>query len=664
MIEPLIPADDAERVAALDALRILDTPPEERFDRLTRLATHVFDVPIALVSLVDADRQWFKSCVGIDSHQTDRSISFCGHAINEPITFVVEDASLDERFADNPLVTGEPFVRFYAGHPLTTVDGHRVGMLCIIDRKPRTFDDQQRGILREFAALAEAELRQHELNQVVAHQNEAEERVRVVAESVADVIVAIDLRGRIVFANGPARVLFGDTPDAPLVGRPAAQVVSDRSPGEIAALIAKAESGDPSERLEVLAKSESGGAVPLDVTFAPAHLDGQRVYIASGRDLTEQRRARRELERISQQQELILASSADGIVHIDQDGVVVYANPSAHRMLHRPDNWLQGKHLHSVTHHADVDGRVEPWVSSPVWLTLAVGEVVSAQRDTFDRSDGQPFPVSFTSAPVTEDGVVTGAVVVFADVSEQAEIERSKDEFVSLVSHELRTPLTSLKGSLGLVTGGVFGALPEEAHEMLLVAVTNTDRLVRLVNDILDLQRVDAGRLQLHVQPHRLVELVSDSVATVSGLYTDRGVLLANLVAMQEDLDVLCDGDRIVQVLTNLLGNAAKFSPAGSTVTVTSFIETDAFDGAGYVVIEVADRGRGIPPERLERIFERFEQVDSSDARHGSGSGLGLAIARVLVEMHGGRLTVTSEPGVGSVFSVTLPAAGPVQELS
>jgi signal transduction histidine kinase len=272
--------------------------------------------------------------------------------------------------------------------------------------------------------------------------------------------------------------------------------------------------------------------------------------------------------------------------------------------------------------------------------------------------------VSFTSAPVTEDGVVTGAVVVFADVSEQAEIERSKDEFVSLVSHELRTPLTSLKGSLGLVTGGVFGPLPEEAQEMLLVAVTNTDRLVRLVNDILDLQRVDAGRLQLHLLPHRLVELVSDSVATVSGLYTERGVLMANLVAMQEDLDVLCDGDRIVQVLTNLLGNAAKFSPAGSTVTVTSFIETDAFDGAGYVVIEVADRGRGIPPERLERIFERFEQVDSSDARHGSGSGLGLAIARVLVEMHGGRLTVTSEPGVGSVFSVTLPAAGPVQELS
>ena len=664
MIEPLIPAADADRVAALASLQILDTPPEERFDRLTRLATHVFSVPIALVSLVDAERQWFKSCIGLEGRETDRSISFCGHAINEPTTFVVEDASLDARFSDNPLVTGEPFVRFYAGHPLTTVEGHRIGMFCIIDRVPRTFDQEQRGILREFAALAEAELRQHELNQVIEQQTEAEERVRIVAESVADVIVAIDLRGRIVFANGAARVLFGESAESPLVGRPAAHVVSDRSPGEIAMLIAKAESGDPSERLEVLAKSATGESIPLDVTFAPAHLDGQRVYIASGRDLTEQRRARRAIERISQQQQLILASSADGIVQIDREGVVVYANPSAHRMLHRPVDWLHGQQLHAVTHPPDADGRIEPWVSSPMWLTLTNGEVVSAQRDTFHRADGHPFDVSFTSAPVTEDGVVTGAVVVFADVSEQAEIERSKDEFVSLVSHELRTPLTSLKGSLGLVTGGVFGALPEEALEMLRVAVTNTDRLVRLVNDILDLQRVDAGRLQLHVEPHRLVQLVGDSVATVSGVFTDRGVLLENFVELQEDLDVLCDGDRIVQVLTNLLGNAAKFSPAGSTVTLTSFIETDTFDGGDYVVIEVADQGRGIPPERLERIFERFEQVDSSDARHGSGSGLGLAIARVLVEMHGGRLTVTSEPGVGSVFSVTLPTAGPTQELS
>lgn len=659
MIEPDIAADDGARVAALRALRVLDSPPEERFDRLTQLATHVFGVPIALVSLVDSDRQWFKSCVGISVSQTARSISFCGHAINQPTTFVVEDATSDPRFADNPLVVGEPFVRFYAGHPLSTPDGFRVGTFCIIDQTPRRFDAHMRLILEEFAALAEAELRQHELNKVIQDQREVEERLRVVAESVGDVIVGIDLGGIIVYANGVARALFGDDPDSPLIGRPAAHVVSDRSPGEIAELIERAESGNPSERLEVLVRSSTGAEVPFDVTFAPAHLDGRRVYIASGRDLTEQREAQREINRINQQRQLILASSADGIVHVDSEGVIVYANPSAHRILHFPEESLAGRHVHDATHHTDALGREQPWVTSAASMTLTDGQTLSGLRDVYRRSDGSAFTVSFTSAPVTEEGRVTGAVIVFADVSEQAEIERSKDEFVALVSHELRTPLTSLKGSLGLVTGGVFGPLPDDAKAMLDVAVANTDRLVRLVNDILDLQRVEAGRLALDIQAHSLVQLVRDSVSVVEGVFTTREVGLDIRFDGAHEITVRCDGDRIVQVLTNLLGNAAKFSPPGSVVTVTSRVEPRATDGEKHVVIEVRDQGRGIPEERLERIFERFEQVDSSDARHGSGTGLGLTIARALVEEHAGRLTVTSLPGTGSTFSIRLPVAGP-----
>lgn len=663
MIEPTIPIDDDDRVAALHALQILDTATEERFDRLTRLAALVFGVPIALVSLVDTNRQWFKSCIGLDAPETERSISFCGHAINQRDIFVVQDALLDERFADNPMVTGEPFIRFYAGQPLTLPDGFRVGTFCLIDRVPRSFDDAQREILREFAAQTEAELREHEQHRAMRDKREAEERLRVVAESVAEVIVAINRRGRIVFANSAARDLFGDSAEVPLVGFPASRVVTDLSPDDIVDLIQRAEAGNAIERLEVQVRSADGRTIPLDVMFAAAQLDGEPVYIATGRDLTQQRRAQREIEMIGQQHQLILNSSADGIVRIDSEGVVVYANPAAHRLLHLVDGMLAGHQFHTVTHHPDADGRVQPWLGSAMWQTLHEGETLAALRDTFNRANGGSLPVSCTSAPITDDGAVTGAVVVFADVSEQAEIERSKDEFVSLVSHELRTPLTSLKGSLGLLSGGVFGRLPDEAQEMLAVAVTNTDRLVRLVNDILDLQRVDAGRLQLSMQSHLLAQLVHDSIANVIGLFTARGVRLENYVDLQENLDVRCDGDRIVQVLTNLLGNAAKFSPAASTVTVTSYMETDVHQGLEFVVIEVADNGRGIPPERLDRIFERFEQVDSSDARHGSGSGLGLAIARVLVEMHDGRLTVTSEPGVGSVFSVSLPIVGHADEV-
>jgi diguanylate cyclase (GGDEF)-like protein len=158
MLTPALPANEPERLDALHALNILDTPQEERFDRLTRLAKRLFSVPIAMVSLVDANRQWFKSCVGIASTGTPRNISFCGHAILSDGIMLVPDAGADERFYDNPLVTGAPNIRFYAGCPLTVTNGCRLGTLCIYDVKPRTMDDEEQALLRDLAHMAEQEL--------------------------------------------------------------------------------------------------------------------------------------------------------------------------------------------------------------------------------------------------------------------------------------------------------------------------------------------------------------------------------------------------------------------------------------------------------------------------------------------------------------------------
>ncbi|WP_051244688.1 GAF domain-containing protein [Azohydromonas australica] len=153
-----IPAEEQERLAALRALLILDTPPEERFDRVVRFAADEFDCPIALVSLIDENRQWFKARVGLEVCETGRDISFCGHAVVRESIFVIEDASADERFADNPLVTGAPFIRFYAGAPLAARDGQRVGTLCLIDTKPRQLDATDLGILASLRDLVAEEL--------------------------------------------------------------------------------------------------------------------------------------------------------------------------------------------------------------------------------------------------------------------------------------------------------------------------------------------------------------------------------------------------------------------------------------------------------------------------------------------------------------------------
>ncbi|BAO62679.1 GAF domain/diguanylate cyclase domain-containing protein [Pseudomonas protegens Cab57] len=158
MLYPSKPNNEALRIQTLRELNVLDTSPEERFDRLTRLAKRLFNVPIALVSLVDADRQWFKSCVGLDVSETSRDISFCGHAILGDQILTVPDAGLDERFHDNPLVVGEPGIRFYAGCPLTVTNGSKLGTLCLIDIKPRDLDDEDRALLRDLARMAEQEL--------------------------------------------------------------------------------------------------------------------------------------------------------------------------------------------------------------------------------------------------------------------------------------------------------------------------------------------------------------------------------------------------------------------------------------------------------------------------------------------------------------------------
>ncbi len=224
--------------------------------------------------------------------------------------------------------------------------------------------------------------------------------------------------------------------------------------------------------------------------------------------------------------------------------------------------------------------------------------------------------------------------------------ERTKDEFLSIVGHELRTPLTSIRGALGLLAGGVLGELDQDAQNMVGVAVLNTERLMRMINDILDIERMAAGRLKLTRAPADAGELIHQALQVLQATADEQDV---QLTAQTDHATVLADSDRIVQTLVNLLGNAVKFSAPGSTVTVAVRAQGE------QALFSVRDRGRGIPTERLQRIFERFEQVDSSDAREKGGAGLGLPIARGIVEQHGGRIWAQSQEGQGSTFNFTLP---------
>jgi signal transduction histidine kinase len=232
------------------------------------------------------------------------------------------------------------------------------------------------------------------------------------------------------------------------------------------------------------------------------------------------------------------------------------------------------------------------------------------------------------------------------DITERREIELAKDEFISVVSHELRTPLTSIRGSLGLLESGVLGSLPDAAQRMVTIAVQNTDRLTRMINDILDIERIDST-IDMHQEPCDGADLIERAIECVEQFAADADV---SLTAEGEAVALWADPDWVQQTLTNLIGNAVKFSTAGGTVRVRCTAGDDE------ALFQVIDDGKGIPADKLVSIFERFAQVDASDAREKGGTGLGLAICRRIVEHHGGRIWVDSELGIGSTFSFTLPA--------
>src|SRR5271163_2897385 len=236
------------------------------------------------------------------------------------------------------------------------------------------------------------------------------------------------------------------------------------------------------------------------------------------------------------------------------------------------------------------------------------------------------------------------------ELNQRSALDSLKDEFVSTVSHELRTPLTSIRGALGLLSSGLMGAVDAKAQNLLRIALTNTDRLIRLINDILDLERMESGRAPLQFRRCSLPELVQQAVDTMTALADEAQVKLRTGV-LSEAASIFFDGDpdRILQVLVNLLSNAIKFSPQGSTVQIE--IETPR----ERLLLRVADQGRGIPEEQLETVFERFTQVDSSDSRRRGGTGLGLTICRKIVQQHGGAIWIEQNPARGVTVCVSLP---------
>lgn len=285
------------------------------------------------------------------------------------------------------------------------------------------------------------------------------------------------------------------------------------------------------------------------------------------------------------------------------------------------------------------------------------GETIVAQEIVIHHPDGRTIPILVSAAPLlNEQQAITGAIAAFQDITKLYEVDRLKSEFVSIVSHELRTPLTSIKGALQLLLDEV--SLPDPDHRTLMnVALSNTDRLIRIINDILDISKIEAGKLELRPRTFEPCELVRQSVESVLQIAEANGVTIEHV--LPEGLPaVMVDPDRTIQAMVNLLSNALKYAPPKTTVTLEGSVLAD-----GFVRFAVIDRGAGIPAEKLDQLFQKFQQIDGADTRRFRGTGLGLAITKALIEMQGGAVAVQSETGRGSVFSITVPVAQGKKEI-
>jgi signal transduction histidine kinase len=342
----------------------------------------------------------------------------------------------------------------------------------------------------------------------------------------------------------------------------------------------------------------------------------------------------------------VIEGMSEGIYVQAADGRLIESNAAARRLAGNASGDLRDV----VVVHEDGTGLLQRQLPANVALRTGAycsNVIVGVQ----DPVRGLRW-LTASAQPLRRDDALGpwAAVCTFSDVTDQREVDRMKSEFISVVSHEIRTPLTAIKGALGLVASGAAGALSEDAQKLVDIAATNTDRLARLASDLLDLERIESGRITFVRDAVDLSELLRQAIISTTPIAKREGV---EIVADETQVRVTVDGDRIIQTVTNLLSNAVKFSPSGSSVTIR--VDEPVTAGQQECTIRVIDRGRGVPPDQLDDIFLRFHQVDASDSRDRGGTGLGLAICKDIVEEHGGSIWMEATPGGGATCVFTLP---------
>ena len=682
----------------------LDPSPESQFRTVVTAAGRGLEAPLAFISLTDAARKWLNARVGLSASKTALETDFCAHALQQDDVFIVPDAVRDDRFRKVPVVAGPAGIRFFAGAPVRLPDGLAVGALCVMDVRARDLSDGQKAFITDLAQILKHAfsstrdrsdlsvyqkiveaisaiqtgdgtdstdikcLFNHLLSSILELTNSEygvigerfhDETGTPYLKTHAITNIAWDAETQKFYEDNEAagfefrnlKSLFGHTlatGEAVISNRPKTDARACGTP-----------KGHPTLRAYLGAPLMSSGQFVGMVGvanrphgYAPEIIEKAQPLLAAIGNIVKANRAEHERKaaEIALQQKKRYLQLAEHVAKIGH-----WRYDIARDKLY----WSDGVYkIHGVTpetYTPDVASGIRFYheedragVEDDVNRAVSEGQPFTFERRIVTANNEIRWVLSIGQCEKSNTGDVVAIFGTLLDIHERKRTEELKSEFVSTVSHELRTPITSILGAIDLVRSEKFGVLNEQARQLLNVAGDSGQRLVRLINDILDIQKIESGHLYLKKAPAAIADLVEAAAQQNAGfIHLHKASLSINDHTNGALINV--DRDRFIQVLTNLISNAAKFTGEDGKITIGASVTE------GHAEIAVIDNGPGIPPENLQSIFDRFVQVDGSDRRDTQGSGLGLAISREIIHAHGGNLRVESDFGHGAAFVVNVP---------
>ena len=653
-----LPCNETERIRALSACGILDTNPEAEFDDLCRLASELCETPIAMVSLVDTDRQWFKSCQGIDLCETPRDHAVCAHAILGEGPLIIDDLARDPRTFDNPLVTGEHHMRFYAGIPLRLSTGEPLGTLCVVDTKTRSISsDQIRNLdvlARQVSSLLELRRQQSETQRALEAMREAE-RVAGLGHW------SFSTQTRELAWSERMFELLGRDPEE---GHPdlddALGYYDHGGALELAEMFNRAlETGEPYSI--TLATKDTGEGVKYVDTKGHARRDELgRITGVYGTTIDVTARVEREHEL----NEITTALDAANDCIFISDPITIkftYTNQGASSYLGYTPQEFRDMFPWDV--NAEYDEKSIRELNRE--LLAAPGQPFTI-RTVHRHKDGRLIPVEITTQHIPGIGGHGRNITIVREIAEQLVIERrlreardlaeiannAKSEFLANMSHEIRTPMTAILGYSELLSSeSEIFSNPTHSSEIIRTIRDNASHLLDVINDILDMSMIETGRMtteSVETCPPRIVSNVTELFALRA---REKGLGFTLRYEGEIPRSIRTDPTRLRQILFNIVGNAVKFTETGS---IGVGVSCDWLNQ--LMTFRIEDTGIGMTDAQREKVmrFEPFSQADGSITRRFGGTGLGLRISSTLADQLGGGIRIESVPGEGSAFTITI----------